>query len=251
MLKQNYEVEVVINGKSAKEYFHKGQVYIEGREGTGFTIRVRNRDVCRKLFVPTIDGLSVLDGEEGSFKSGGYIVPARSTITIDGWRTSDEEVATFYFSSPEQSYRRKMKKGNNLGVIGVAVFGEKPSYTYATASYHTVFPYQQNTPWQMPSPTWTMTSGSSPTGDANIMLCSASTNTGSNFSQEIGTGWGDIKQSSVTTVNFDAENTPETILEIRYNTLEQLERAGINTKKEPLYVTPQAFPGQYCRPPKK
>ena len=258
MLKQSYEVEVVINGKSAKEYFHKGQVYIEGRTGTGFTVRIRNNSNSKKLFVPTIDGLSVMNGEEGSFKSGGYIVQGNSTITIDGWRTSDEEVATFYFSSPEQSYRKKMKKGDNLGVIGVAVFGEKSSYVTATAIYPTMFPYVQKTQWQMPNPIWTTSVGSGGGGGGHgnfgvsaTMCCSASSNVGSNSSQEIGTGWGEIKQSSVTTVNFDSENNPEVVFEIRYNTREQLEKAGINTKKEPLYVTPQAFPGQYCKAPKK
>ena len=125
MLKQSYEVEVLVNGKPAKEYAHSGKVYIEGRKGTHFSIRIRNNSYSRKLFIPTIDGLSVMNGETGDFNSSGYIVSSHDSITIDGWRTSDKEVAEFFFSSPEGSYAKKIKNGDNLGVIGVAVFEEE------------------------------------------------------------------------------------------------------------------------------
>ena len=84
MLKQSYELEVLINGKAAKEYGHDGKFYIEGREGTRFSIRIKNNSYARKLFVPTIDGLSVMNGEEGDFESSGYIVQGYGSITIDG-----------------------------------------------------------------------------------------------------------------------------------------------------------------------
>lgn len=260
MLKQNYEVEVLINGKAAKEYIHKEKFYIEGRKGTRFSIKIRNNSYQRKLFVPTIDGLSVMNGEEGNFQSSGYIVQGYSSITIDGWRTSDKEVASFYFSSPEGSYRKRMKRGNNLGIIGVAVFNEKSTWTtYATATTPGI--YTGNQPYTMPNtwPSYTVVGGSclqnSGTNNYNVKgiessvnLCCASAS-GSSPVQSLGTGFGEAKTSEVTSVSFDRENTPDAIFEINYNTREELERAGVNFKKEPLYVTPQAFPGQYCKPP--
>lgn len=274
MLKSNYEVEVLINGKPAKEYSHKGKTYIEGREGTAFTIRIRNNSYSRKLFVPTIDGLSVMDGSEGSFKSSGYIVQGYSSITIDGWRTSDKDVATFYFSSPEGSYRKRMEKGNNLGVIGVAVIAEKPqqTITYNWCNGHCHGNCHNCWPWVT---TYTTTSDSTFTSGTSINLSATNTaggifsasssdvqgsndamqvkamyaNSGSQPTQQLGTGWGEQKRSEVTTVSFDREDSPEAVFEIHYNTREQLEAAGVNFKKEPLYVTPQAFPGQYCKPP--
>ena len=68
-------------------------------------------------------------------------------------------------------------------------------------------------------------------------------------SQEVGTGWGEEKESYVTTVSFEQEDRADTIFEIYYNTREQLEKMGIDFKKKPLYISPQAFPGNYCQPP--
>ena len=67
--------------------------------------------------------------------------------------------------------------------------------------------------------------------------------------QDLGTGWGDYKKSEVTTVSFDRCEEPDAVLEIYYNTRQQLEALGVDFKKSPVYVTPQAFPGQYCKPP--
>lgn len=264
MLKQDYEVEILINGKPAKEYSHKGSVYIEGRKDTRFSIRIRNNSYSRRLFVPTIDGLSVMNGEEGRFDSGGYIVEPHKSITIDGWRTSDNEVASFYFSSPEGSYRKKMKKGDNLGIIGVAVFREKPkSYVTATfPSYPATQWWERNTSsgeYQSWGTQTNFHAGNSM--DSVTAMCCSSTETSGNSGkvsirsvkqpqQQIGTGFGERKESSVISVSFERDGGPDAVFEIRYNTREQLEKAGISMKKEPLYVAPMAFPGQYCKPPR-
>jgi len=110
MTKNNYEVEVLVNGRPVKEYSHEFRTYIEGKQKTTFSLRLKNNSSVRKLFVPSIDGLSVMDGKECSFDSSGYIVGPYSSITIDGWRTSDSEVAQFYFSDAKSSYRKRMGK---------------------------------------------------------------------------------------------------------------------------------------------
>lgn len=269
MQKNSYEVEILIHGKPAKEYAHKGQFYIEGRKETPFSIRLRNNSYQRKLFIPTIDGLSVMDGKEGSFTSSGYIVPAHSTVTIEGWRVSDKDVASFYFSSPNKSYRKRMKKGNNLGIIGVAVFDEKSPFYYTSGS-NTI----SNA--GLGYGVITSTSGSnlhfnpgiyggdggggwgcggtnafySATAGASLSASLTSASVGSAQTQQLGTGWGEQRTSEVISVNFDQVATPSAIFEIHYSTREQLEGLGINFKKEPLYVTPQAFPGNYCEPPR-
>ena len=273
MLKSSYEVEIIINGNPAKEFYHDGKVYVEGREGTRFSIKIKNNAYSRKLFVPTIDGLSVMNGEEGSYKSNGYIVQGYSSITIDGWRTSDKEVAEFYFSSPQGSYRKKMDKGNNLGLIGVAVFDEvwhAPIYTYTPCYCSHCWPNGSITIPQTnvyPTGRWDCTTlntlgcNSTPTsGSAGNMysmqsadmgqVMSAMNYSGSTPSQAFGTGFGEIKHSEVTSVEFERKSYTDAVFEIYYNSREELEKTGICFKKEPLYVTPQAFPGNYCKPPK-
>jgi hypothetical protein len=236
MQKQNVEIEVLVNGKPVREYEHKGNVFIEGRKGTQFSLRLKNNSSSRKLFVPSIDGLSVLNGENASFDSSGYIVNGYSSITIDGWRKSDTHVAQFYFSSLKESYGKRTGKGQNLGIIGCAVFDEKEQTFYYTSPHKKYFP---DFPAQ---PTWTCATG----GSNLLAMCSSGV---SQVSANIGTGWGQEKYSAVTTVTFERSGSP-TVLEIQYNTRENLAKLGIRFNKD-LQVAPQAFPSQYCKPPRQ
>ncbi|MBS1173827.1 MAG: hypothetical protein H6R12_2657 [Proteobacteria bacterium] len=49
-----------------------------------------------------------------------------SSAEISGWRKSLEEVAQFYFTSLPDSYAARSDRPENAGVIGVAVFRERP-----------------------------------------------------------------------------------------------------------------------------
>lgn len=259
MKKSSYEVEVIINGKPAKEYSHDGKIFIEGREGTKFSLRFHNDSWWRKLFVPAIDGLSIIDGKPASYKSSGYIVNGHSTITIDGWRENTEEVAEFYFSSPERAYAHRINKDGNLGVIGVAVFDERIEaysyhYYYGENDMSNYYQTQYYLNEQPSVTTLNLTCGgqleaAATTPDTLSMPRECCSVSNSAVSQSIGTGWGDTKKSKITTVEFKAKDAPESIFEIFYNTREQLELMGVDFKKTPLYVAPQAFPGQYCKPP--
>ena len=245
MLKSNFEFEVYINGHPAKEYYQNGATYIEGREGTKFSLRFKNNSWSKVLFVPTIDGLSVMDGKEGSFDSRGYIVNAYDSLTIDGWRTSNESVAEFFFSSPKGSYAKKMNKGSNLGVIGGAVFTEKFNHYFAGASSGTggdLFQTVTSTSALGSGMSTVTLAGSNATNSINTSCYSAASN--------LGTGFGQDKPSSVTTVSFDKEDTPTTVFTIYYNTRQALEKLGITFTK-PVYITPNPFPNEegFCKRP--
>ena len=69
------------------------------------------------------------------------------------------------------------------------------------------------------------------------------------MAQQVGTGFGDRKESRVTSVSFDREASPECVFQIFYNTREELKKLGIDFEKRNCYVSPQAFPGRYCKPP--
>lgn len=274
MIKNNCEVEVLVNGKPLKEYSHNGNLYVEGKKGSTFSIRLRNNSGKRKLFVPSIDGLSVMNGEECSFDSSGYIVRPYSSLTIDGWRISDNEVAEFYFSAPNDSYRKRMKRGNNLGVIGVAIFDEKdkpvPPVTIIEKHIHPHYCHSRWCGWcqrfhgccdgctgyhlTTSAGAGTFTLDASATNaslnvsnSVNALSCSVKSDS---FSQQLGTGWGETKRSEVVSVEFERESSPCATFEIYYNTRQQLEAMGVDFRKEPVYVAPQAFPGQYCKPPR-
>lgn len=288
MLKNQSEFEILVNGKSLKEYLHEGKTFVEGREGTRFSLRFCNNSSKRKLFVPSIDGLSVMNGEKASFESNGYIVRPHSAITIDGWRVSDKEVNEFFFSEPKEAYATKTKNGENLGVIGCVVFDEKEllvpmiiekyihvrdhTHDHCNRIYcHKCYRFHRPCDDCMPYHTWYFSNGNGGSSftitnlSANTTIGNSSTNimdmqstptksalktlSIKRVSQDLGTGWGETKRSEVTTVEFEREGNPAAMFEIYYNTREQLEAAGVDLKKEAVYVTPQAFPGQYCKPP--
>jgi hypothetical protein len=77
--------------------------------------------------VATVDGLDVIDGQPGSFEKRGYLVAPWSTVEIDGFRRSEDEVAAFRFGRVRDSYAAKRGSDRNVGVIGVAVFQERGS----------------------------------------------------------------------------------------------------------------------------
>ena len=129
MNKSNYIVEILANGHPLQEYFEKGKHYIEARKGTEFSLRIKNNGFKRILAVPSVDGLSVLDGKEAGEESSGYIINGYDSLTIDGWRVSDSEVRKFFFSNPEESYAKRKSNGDNLGVIGIAIYREKENHT--------------------------------------------------------------------------------------------------------------------------
>ena len=274
MLDNNFEVEILVNGNKVKEYSHEGKVYVEAKHGSRYSIKIKNNSYRRILAVPTVDGLSVLDGKEGSLKSRGYIVDAYSCITIDGWRRSDDEVAEFYFSDKDDAYGARIGKNGNEGIIGVAIFYEKLWKYTSSIKIRDIRPWWND--WLDDSPyigTITSKIFNLSSHDSTLRGCQSMSSSSINNSsiessdknrdssynkstlmeQKVGTGWGSDKTSKVSAVNFDREEYPDSVFEIRYNSKEELEKAGINLSKPPVYTNggPKAFPGEYCQPPQK
>ena len=67
----------------------------------------------------------MVDGEAGDLRKRGYVVPPYGEIRIEGFRTSQADVATFRFSSVSDSYAGQKGKARNVGVIAVALFEEQ------------------------------------------------------------------------------------------------------------------------------
>lgn len=102
-----------------------GRRYAAGIAGSSYKIRVSNNSAFRFEVVASVDGLDVIDGSDAAYHKRGYVLDAWSSITIDGWRTSDDTVAAFRFSGIEDSYAKRTGKGRNVGVVGVAFFHER------------------------------------------------------------------------------------------------------------------------------
>lgn len=121
-----YDVQVLReNGEALPTYAQKDRFYVQGNAGERYVIRVSNPTPNRVEAVVSVDGLDVVDGESGDLRKRGYIVPPYGDVRIEGFRTSQEDVATFRFSSVNDSYAGQKGKARNVGVIAVAIFEEQ------------------------------------------------------------------------------------------------------------------------------
>jgi hypothetical protein len=274
-------LQILIRNTPATEYIHNKDTFIEGREGSEFTIRLKNPYIANRVkAVISVDGLSVLDGKPASDKSTGYILENNQSLDIKGWRINDSEVRKFVFSSIKGSYSAKTSNDtNNVGVIAVKYFLEKYPQAYAYPAKQT-FVDPNYYPWNTmiygsgsitntgQNPVQNM--GHSTINTNNILrnarrvdtTATASYNatqgmmTSYNATQDmvqpasfqetsLGTGMGDKEYSAVYKETFNAYEGAFHTFTIYYDTLEGLQRRGIDVKR--INYRPNPFPGNpYC-----
>ena len=262
----NTHIEIKVNGKPIKQYNKDGRTYIEARNGTEYSITVHNDSWQRKLAVITVDGLNVITGQpQGDEIGRGYIVGARSTIDIRGFRKDDNAVGAFKFCNKEKSYCNEQNLKGNNGVIGVRLYDEKarPTWVSLFNGMNNVRLPSNDEPVYYKSSIFDNTSDNSRgLSDDSITCCySSSVDTGAkgltkslrsaksapDFS--LGTTWGQKLNDSVVTVTFENEETPSDEFVIFYDTRKNLEDIGITFKEEKQVSFPKAF-GTYATPPK-
>lgn len=121
-----YDVQVLReSGEALPTYSQKDRFYVQGNASERYVIRITNPTDHRIEAVVSVDGLDVIDGENGDLRKRGYVVPAWGETRIEGFRTSQADVATFRFSSVSGSYAGQKGKARNVGVIAVALFEER------------------------------------------------------------------------------------------------------------------------------
>ena len=126
-LRAPYDVQILrADGASLPTYAFRDRYYVEGSADERYVIRITNPTPRRIEAVVSVDGLDVIDGENGDLRKRGYVVPAYGETQIEGFRTSQADVATFRFSSVGASYAGQKGKPRNVGVIAVALFEEQP-----------------------------------------------------------------------------------------------------------------------------
>ncbi|MDD9969426.1 MAG: hypothetical protein OXR73_24490 [Myxococcales bacterium] len=112
-------------GRMLPTFHHGGRTYLLGRYGQRYNIRVRNQTDRRVEAVVTVDGRDVVSGRAGDYtRERGYVLGPYGQVLIEGFRTSEREVAAFRFTDPADSYSARMGTPQHVGVIGVALFRE-------------------------------------------------------------------------------------------------------------------------------
>jgi hypothetical protein len=104
-----------------------GRALVVGRDGGRYNLLIENRSGGRYEVVASVDGLDVVDGRPADLGKRGYILEPYQTLTIDGFRRSDDQVAAFRFGAVADSYAARTSGDRNVGVVGVALFAERGS----------------------------------------------------------------------------------------------------------------------------
>jgi len=113
-------------GRELPVYRHGGEYWVAGQPGARYAIRVHNRQGERLMAVMSVDGVNILSGETAGVEQTGYVFDGGQRADIAGWRKSDSQIAAFEFTSVARSYAGRTGRPDNVGVIGVAVFRERP-----------------------------------------------------------------------------------------------------------------------------
>ena len=121
-------VELLTRGDASvlPVYEKDGRKWVVGTPGQEYAIRVCNTTGARVLAVMSVDGVNVVSGETASPSQSGYVLDAWQCADINGWRKNLASIAAFYFTELPDSYAARTGRPDNVGVIGVAFFRERP-----------------------------------------------------------------------------------------------------------------------------
>ncbi|MCX5748300.1 MAG: hypothetical protein NT062_38095 [Proteobacteria bacterium] len=112
-------------GRTLPGFQAQGRTLVMGEDGARYRLVVRNGTSARFEIVASVDGLDVLDGKPADPDRRGYILEPHGVLVVEGFRTSDAEVAAFRFGKVADSYAAQSSGDRNVGVVGVAIFPER------------------------------------------------------------------------------------------------------------------------------
>jgi hypothetical protein len=114
------------DGRALSVYPKDGRRWVVGTPGQEYGIRVCNTTGDRVLAVMSVDGVNVVTGETASPAQSGYVLSGHECADINGWRKNNASIAAFYFTELPDAYAARTGRPENVGVIGVAFFRERP-----------------------------------------------------------------------------------------------------------------------------
>jgi hypothetical protein len=210
--------------RSLETHAHRGRLYVVGRPGNEYAVRIRNCSGERILAVVSVDGVNVVTGETASPEQSGYVIEPWGYVNIEGWRKDLERTAAFYFTDPGDAYAARTGRPDDLGVIGVAVFRERPPPPQA---------FEEKIA-KAPAP--------SARQESSAEARSAAEADGAAL-PALGTGHGRREWSPATRVEFErASRWPAQRVAIRYDRYENLQAQGVLPRVTPRRE-PDPFPG--------
>jgi hypothetical protein len=227
-------------------YRSRGEYWVAGRPGARYSIMIQNHRGERLLAVTAVDGINVISGETGAWGQSGYVFSPGERYEITGWRKSNAEIAAFNFTAAGNSYAERTGRPANVGVIGVALFLERPARTpiYEALDRPSVGSGYAENRVQGGADAAARAAPSAASLAApkleEIKPDAAQSYTAP--AAKLGTGHGAREVSYVQDTTFDRlSSTPNELIKIRYDSYENLVAMGV-VPTRPAWQRPNPFP---------
>jgi hypothetical protein len=253
-------------GQPLRVWRHDGRLFVAGRPGARYSLRVSNHTDGRVLVVMSVDGVNILSGETANYDQRGYVFGPHEAYDISGWRKSDTEVAAFNFARLPQSYAARTGRPADVGVIGMAVFNERVEAPVeaapeperdqgygvdressraddAVAGRGSMAPPTLSVPEPSPPPPPPPAALMAPSDRAAGPAQPSATGMAQRRDEKLGTAHGAREYSAITIVPFERGTSyPQFVRQIEYDTYDNLVVAGVIPPGWSPGHRPQPFP---------
>ncbi|WP_249384128.1 hypothetical protein [Chitinivorax sp. B] len=212
-------------GGTLPAYRYRSQTFVEGQPGSRYAIQLNNRSNQRVMVVLSVDGVNVITGETATVNQSGYVLAPYARTEITGWRKNLNEAAAFYFTALPDSYAARTDRPDNVGVIGAAVFTERPTRPISP-------PPVAASPERGRMASKAEAGAAAPSADLRE-------------ADRLGTGHGEREYSPTRYTDFErASHQPNQVVRLRYDSYANLVAMGvIPSRRAPQPFTPDPFPG--------
>jgi hypothetical protein len=223
------------SGQSLEQHRFRWQRYVAGEPGHEYSLRVRNDSAERVLAVVSVDGINVISGETASPDQSGYVIDAGESVEIQGWRKDLERTAAFYFTDVADAYAGRTGRPENVGVIGVAAFRERPD---------AVAQVSRNAAESDAGATKSAADARAPATSAQGAAAESRRESSQRAdSGPLGTGHGRREYSPARRVEFARRSErPDEVVAIRYDSVERLVARGVLPRPRTGWGDPEPFP---------
>ena len=247
------DVELVDRARSEtlQTWTHRGASWVAGRPGSNYAVRLTNRSGARVLVVLSIDGVNAVSGETAATGQTGYVLAPYQTTEITGWRKSLTESAAFYFTALPDSYAARTDRPDHVGVIGAAVFREKPREVLVRPPVLRGDIDEASRPGRDLRESESSLRGASSAAAPAPESKTAGKAAGLAGDERLGTGHGEREYAPTTRTTFDrAGERPNEVVRIRYDSHDNLVALGVVRPRRATPVTPEPFPASFVPDPR-
>ena len=229
-------VTVEVDGREAPLYAApdgSGRLYLEALPHSRYALRLSNHTGERVGVVLTVDGLNAISGGRDPVVPAGrgpagrmYVLGPWDTVTVQGWRTSLDEVRRFTFVDEKRSYAARSGKANaKMGWIELAVYRE------SRPAHAGVAPLVRDPSGARPAGREEAPADESARADAAREAPSARRPAEPAAPGSYpGTGWGSATHDPAVLVDFDPQSDPAQRVTLRYEYASGLRALGIELR---------------------